>query len=227
MSYFAATCLSRDQDRFRHAHGFGNADEMGSADDDTAGNVAGLEGAKPRNPMPLAGKSGRWGSGGRRTYVPRPPPERSGAEVVGLYARFLLQPLSTVGKGLDEVEVVVGRDTVMTMLGTAQTAVDDREFTVGANEMTDGRHLRTTVRSAVARPGAVHVAGMKAVGTVIAMPTARRRRPHHQLTVAATEGLLTAGCPLRAGFSAISPGQGVALLTLPTPRGEIGRRSMK
>lgn len=90
----------------------------------------------------------------------------------------------------DELEVVIGCDSVVSLEVARQAAVHDRVLAVGTDEGADGLHRTGTGAGAVAGDAPIHVTRVEAIRAVIAVAAPEGNRADHGFAVRATKRLL-------------------------------------
>jgi hypothetical protein len=98
--------------------------------------------------------------------------------------------LRHVGKSQHKREVVIRRDTVMSLDPARQTAVHHRMLAAGTDEHADGCHRAATRAEPVARHALVHMTRVQTDGTMVAMPPASRHDADKRVTVTAPKLLI-------------------------------------
>jgi hypothetical protein len=93
----------------------------------------------------------------------------------------------------DQLEVVIGCDTVVALEAACQAAVNDHVLAVAAQKRADGRHRSTAAACTVTRHAAVNVLRVEAERAVVAVLASIGNRHNHCLAMAASEVLLLPG----------------------------------
>lgn len=96
-------------------------------------------------------------------------------------------PPCHIGQRQHQDEIVVGRDAVMPLDATTETAMHYGVLAIGADERSYGRHRATAGTGAVAGQTVVHMSRVQTDGTVIAVSPAARHGPDEDTAVPAAK----------------------------------------